>query len=152
MTPHRLLALVQLALARTPTDLDVQIWAEALACPPHLGCPPTDCVHDTEAEQALRLHLRSSRFTPTPAEVRELAVALANRRVEDAQRAERDAGVENAVPPTAEYLAAKAEWDRQQELRRQQLDGAIESDEERAVRRERARAAADAELMSGSPS
>lgn len=126
MTPIRLTALVAKALGRHPTRLELDVWGEALTCRGTIPCPPQDCPHDDEADQALRQHVATSTFPPAPADVRRIAVGLANLRVEAREQAEREAALEQAVPPTAEYLAAKAEWERRQAERQAQLQAALE--------------------------
>lgn len=124
MTPIRLTALVAKALGRNPNRLELDVWGEALTCRGTIPCPAQDCPHDDEADQALRQHLATSTYPPTPADVRRIAVGLANLRVEERERQEREAALDRAVPPTPEYLAAKAEWERRQAERQAQLDAA----------------------------
>lgn len=152
MTPRRVHDLARRTLGREPTSDELRDWLSTLTCPPQTSCPPVDCVHDDEGDEALRLHRAGSAFPPTLADVRRHTIGLANARVEAARLRQNELDAAQAVPPTPAYLAAKAEWDRQQELRRQQLEGPPETEQERAARRERARAAADAELAVGIPS
>ena len=144
MTPVRLTALVARALHRQPTRLELDVWGEALACRGQIPCPPADCPHDDEADQALRQHVATSTYPPTPADVRRIAIGLANTRVEAEQLAEREAAREHAVPPTEEYLAARAEWARQQAKRAAQLEDARTSHREEEDRRRQALAELDA--------
>lgn len=127
MTPSRLRALTEHALGRPPTVHDLQVWGEVLACPPRSNCPLADCVHDDEADQALLQHRRTSTFPAAPADVRRIAIGLANARVERAEQAEFDRVHAQAVPPTEAYLAAAEELRRKQAARQRELDATLEA-------------------------
>lgn len=145
MTPKRLVTLVAHALHRAPTQIDLVVWGDALACRGTQPCPPTDCVHDDEADQALKQHIAASTYPATPADVRRIATGLANLRIERAQQAEREAAAAHAVPPTPEYQAAAELLRRRQAEQARELEG--QTDEQtRAAHLAAARAAADAEL------
>lgn len=85
MTPDRLLLLVASALGRRPLPLEVSAWAQVL-----------EHTRDDDAEQGLALHRASSPHPPTAADVRRLAIGVANRRADDALndrlRIERETG------------------------------------------------------------
>lgn len=149
MTPTRLVALTRRALGRAPSQLELEVWGEALACRGRTECPMTDCPHDDEADQALKQHTATSTFPPTPADVRRIAVGLANLRVEALEREQRDAGHEQRVPPTEAYLAARRAFDASRAERQRALDEATAT---REASRAAAQAEADAELAAGSPS
>jgi len=127
MTPWRLAALVKTATGRRPSDSDLIVWGDALACRGRLECPAADCVHDDEGDQALKQHFASSTYPPTPADVRRIAIGLANLRVEQTERLEREQANAERVPPTAAYLAARAEFERRQAERARDLDQATDT-------------------------
>jgi hypothetical protein len=146
MTPARLVTLVTRALGRKPQSLELDVWRDALSCPPASQCPPADCVHDQEADTALRTHIAQSTYPATPADVRRIAISLANQRVEAQLRAEREADIAGAVPPTPEYLAAAAEFRQRVAERTRELEG-----HEPPLSREQIRARIDAEQQDRSP-
>lgn len=149
MTPLRLVELITRALGRGPTPLDIDVWGTALACRRDT-CPPVDCPHDDEADAALRQHLASSTYPPTPADVRRIAVGLANVRVERELQAIREAEAQAAVPPTPEYLAAAEDFRRKQAEKAKALEPDPAELRLSPAEREAARRAMDAEA--GSPS
>lgn len=151
MTPLRLVELVTRAVGRAPTALDLDVWGEALTCRGDTTCPSADCVHDDEADQALRTHVASSTYPPTPADVRRIAIGLANQRVEREQHAARQAELAAGVPPTPEYLTAADEFRRRQAERDRALEVDADSVRLSPEQREAARRAMD-EHATGSPS
>lgn len=154
MTPVRLVELVTRATGRTPTPLDLDVWGEALACR-RTTCPVADCPHDDEADAALRQHLANSTYPPTPADVRRLAVTLANVRVERELQAIRDAEARQAVPPTPEYLAAAEDFRVKQAEKAKALEVDADSVRLTDAQRDAARRAMDEQLAgesAGSPS
>jgi hypothetical protein len=127
MTPAALSALVAKALNRKPTQLELDTWGDVLSCPGQ-PCSPTDCPHDAEAEKALRTHVAASTYPPTAADVRRLAVGLANQRVEALLKAERDAAITNAVPPTPVYWEATEKLRQAAARRARDLEPAPDND------------------------
>lgn len=150
MTPDRLYALTRRALGRDPRLEELEDWGDTLTCPPGPPCS-NDCVHDDEADEALRQHRRGSSYPPTPADVRRLRIGLAKARVERAEQAARDAEQAHAVPMPDYVRQAMAAFD----TARRNRDTELQVDDDtaaRLARLEQARAAADAELALGSPS
>ncbi|MCW2545408.1 MAG: hypothetical protein JWM40_2960 [Frankiales bacterium] len=122
MTPARLVALVRRATGRVATAVEIDTWGAALACRGRTPCPPVDCVHDDEADIALRQHQAQSTYPATPADVRRLAVSLANLRVEAELQTEWDQARGARVDPTPEYLAARRDLEQRQAERQAELD------------------------------
>lgn len=123
MTPARLVALIRRATGRTATATDIETWGQALACRGRRPCPPVDCVHDDEADAALAQHQAQSTYPATPADVRRLAISLANLRVEAELQAEWDQARADRVDPTPEFHAARRAFEAHQAQKQRDLAG-----------------------------
>jgi hypothetical protein len=95
--------------------------------------------------QALLTHVASSSFTPTAADVRRIAVSLANTRVDRELTAQRDASLAAGVPPTDEWRAARLAFDQAAARRARDLEPAPDNPTDRAAVVAAARAAIDTE-------
>jgi hypothetical protein len=145
MTPARLLKLVTRAINGKPSLLQLDTWGAVLACPPDAGCDPTGCVHDDEADKALVAHYANSSYPATAADIRKIAVGLANTRVDQAMAEQRRREAEQGVPPGPEWQAARLAFEQAQARKARDLDPAVDDEERRRQVREAARAAIDAE-------